>query len=131
MKNWSYSVLDDRDDPIDLKLVLASTSQRLVLVRRFENDDTVRSRIVASFDAADFDGDLGQRNVECFHLCTRVMGHDGAVRTARSLSAMFSALRENAPRDPAGTLAALQEGDLTHLLARASSGLRVAAAAAS
>ncbi|KAA1053897.1 hypothetical protein [Azospirillum argentinense] len=131
MKKWSYVIVDDQENPLSLTEVLTSEALRLSLIRRFDKGNAVSSRAVTHFDVSDYPG-AALRNVECFHLCVRVMGHDGAIQTALSLLNILTTLHETSIKDPASALATLREGDIKTILAVSDARLRstITAAAA-
>lgn len=131
MSKWFYEILDDQENRLSLTEVLNSEAPRLLLVRRFDKGSVISSRIVTYFDLKDYP-EAGLRNVECFHLCVRVMGHDGAIQTAQSLLTILTTLRETSVKDPASALATLREGDVKTILSASQTRLRssrIAAAA--
>lgn len=125
---WYYAILDDQGNRLNLREVLRSEASCLSLVRYFDKGTAVLSRTVTLFDVTDY-GAAGLRNVECFHLCSRVMGHDGAIMTARSLMAILSTLHQTSTTDPTSALASLREGDIHTILSDMDARLRTFAPA--
>lgn len=129
MSKWFYEILDDQENRLSLKDVLSSEAPRISLIRRFDKGSVVASRVVTYFDVHDYPETV-LRNVECFHLCVRVMGHDGAIQTAQSLLTILSTLRETSVKDPASALATLREGDVKTILSASETRLRSSTTAA-
>ncbi|WP_207462112.1 hypothetical protein [Azospirillum sp. SYSU D00513] len=128
MPTWTYSVLDAQDTALSVRDILASTSPVLRLVRDYEKDGAKVSRTVTTFDVEDFGGNHAKRNVECFHLSSRVLNHDGAIKTAGTLVTFLSKLRDLAPQNPATALEVLQKGELTEALSAMTDTLKAAGA---